>query len=64
MSRSIPDEGLDQADTIDFLHNGRAERIRFSGIDCPEKGQAYDTRRLYAELKRADPTSICRKDVP
>jgi micrococcal nuclease len=26
------------------LHNNRAERIRLSGIDCPEKGQAYGTR--------------------
>ena len=28
-------------DTIDVLHNGQAERIRLSGIDCPEKGQAF-----------------------
>jgi endonuclease YncB( thermonuclease family) len=31
-------------DTIEVLHNNRAERIRLSGIDCPEKGQAYGTR--------------------
>jgi len=24
-------------DTIEVLHNNRAERIRLSGIDCPEK---------------------------
>ena len=28
-------------DTIEALHNTRAERIRLSGIDCPEKGQPY-----------------------
>lgn len=28
-------------DTIEVLHNTRAERIRLNGIDCPEKGQAY-----------------------
>ena len=28
-------------DTIEVLHNSRAERIRFNGIDYPEKGQAY-----------------------
>ena len=31
-------------DTIEVLHNNRTERIRLSGIDCPEKGQAYGTR--------------------
>jgi endonuclease YncB( thermonuclease family) len=28
-------------DTIEVLHNNRAERIRLNGIDCPEKGHAY-----------------------
>jgi len=28
-------------DTIEVLHNNRAERIRLNGIDWPEKGQAY-----------------------
>src|SRR6185295_16100608 len=28
-------------DTIEVLHNTRPERIRLSGIDCPEKGQAF-----------------------
>jgi len=28
-------------DTIEVLHNHRADRIRLNGIDCPEKGQAY-----------------------
>ena len=28
-------------DTIEVLHNHRAERIRLNGIDCPEKGQPY-----------------------
>jgi len=31
-------------DTIEVLHNDRPERIRLSGIDCPEKSQAYGTR--------------------
>jgi len=30
-------------DTIDVLHNHQAKRIRLYGIDCPEKGQAYET---------------------
>jgi micrococcal nuclease len=31
-------------DTIEVLLDKRSERIRLSGIDCPEKGQAYGTR--------------------
>ncbi|MDR4470345.1 MAG: thermonuclease family protein [Nitrospira sp.] len=28
-------------DTIEVLHNGKAERIHLNGIDCPEKQQAF-----------------------
>jgi micrococcal nuclease len=28
-------------DTIEVLRNHHAERIRLSGIDCPEKGQSW-----------------------
>ena len=28
-------------DTVEVLHNGKAECIRLSGIDCSENGQVY-----------------------
>ncbi len=28
-------------DTIQVMHDGRAEKVRLSGIDCPEKRQSF-----------------------
>ena len=35
-------------DTLEVLHNNHPERIRLSGIDCPEKGQAYGQKAKHA----------------
>jgi endonuclease YncB( thermonuclease family) len=43
--------GVLDGDTIEVLHNTRAERIRLNGIDCPEKGQAYGKRAKQAASK-------------
>ena len=45
-------------DTIEVLHNTHPERIRLSGIDCPEKGQAFGTR-----AKQAASALVFGKDV-
>src|SRR5438094_4600286 len=36
--------GVTDGDTIKVMHNGRAEKIRLYGIDCPEKRQAFGTK--------------------
>ncbi len=36
--------GITDGDTIRVMHNGRAERIRLWGIDCPESRQPFGTR--------------------
>ena len=45
-------------DTIEILHNTHPERVRLSGIDCPEKGQAFGNR-----AKQAASALIFGKDV-
>jgi endonuclease YncB( thermonuclease family) len=36
--------GVSDGDTIKVLHNGKAEKIRLHGIDCPEKSQPFGTK--------------------
>ena len=45
-------------DTIEVLHDNKAERIRLNGIDCPEKGQAYGKR-----ARQATSGLVSRKEV-
>jgi endonuclease YncB( thermonuclease family) len=45
-------------DTIEVLHNQHPTRIRLSGIDCPEKGQAYGKK-----AKEAASALVFGKDV-
>ena len=36
--------GVADGDTISVMHEGKAEKIRLHGIDCPEKGQPFGKR--------------------
>ena len=45
-------------DTIEVLHNQHPERIRLSGIDCPEKSQAYGQK-----AKQATSALVFGKEV-
>ena len=45
-------------DTIEVLYNRQPERIRLSGIDCPEKGQAFGKK-----AKQLTSTLVHGKDV-
>jgi micrococcal nuclease len=49
--------GID-GDTIEVLHNQHPERVRLSGIDCPEKGQAFGNR-----AKQAASALVFGRDV-
>ena len=52
-------------DTLEVLHNDRPERIRVSGIDCPEKGQAYGRRAKQAASEVGTrPLSRCVSSFP
>ena len=35
---------VSDGDTIQVMHDGKAEKIRLADIDCPEKGQAFGTK--------------------
>jgi endonuclease YncB( thermonuclease family) len=50
--------GVLDGDTIEVLHNTHPERIRLSGIDCPENGQAFGNR-----AKQAASALVFGKDV-
>ena len=45
-------------DTIKVLYNTHPERVRLSGIDCPEKGQAFGNR-----AKQAGSAVVFGRDV-
>ena len=55
---SSPVVSVLDGDTIEVLHNQHPERIRLSGIDCPEKSQAYGQK-----AKQATSALVFGKEV-
>jgi endonuclease YncB( thermonuclease family) len=50
-SSAVEVVGVTDGDTVFVMHNGRAAKIRLTGIDCPEMGQAFgvNARRFVSE---------------
>jgi len=59
--------GVTDGDTITVLHEGRGEKIRLYGIDCPEKRQAFGTRAkeatsalVFGKVVEVEPVNVDR----
>jgi len=59
---SGPVVGVTDGDTIKVLHNGKAEKIRLYGIDCPEKGQPFANRAKQFSLQLVFGKEVTVKD--
>jgi len=57
-SFSGPVVSVSDGDMIEVLHNTHPEHVSLSGIDCPEKGQAYSDR-----AKQAASALVFGRDV-
>ena len=56
--------GVVDGDTIDVMHNGKAQRVRLYGIDCPEKRQPYGKKAKWftSELAFRKTVTVVVKD--
>ena len=55
--------GVSDGDTITVLHNGKGERIRLHGIDCPEKRQAFGNRAKQATSRVVYGKTVTVRDL-
>ncbi len=55
--------GVSDGDTITVLHNGKGERIRLHGIDCPEKRQAFGKRAKQATSRLVYGQTVTVRDM-
>lgn len=53
--------GIIDGATLEVLHNRHPERIRLSGIDCPEKSQAYGQKAKQAASDLAFGKEVTRQ---
>jgi endonuclease YncB( thermonuclease family) len=56
---------VSDGDTITVMHDGKAEKIRLYGIDCPEKGRAFGKKArqftssmVFGGIEEAKPITI------
>jgi len=50
--------GVTDSDPIEVMHDGRAEKVRLVGIDCPEKAQPFGQRAKQATSELAFGTVV------
>lgn len=57
--------GVNDGDTIRVMHNGRADRVRLWGIDCPESHPAFGTsaRQFTGDLAFGKEVKVLVRDV-
>jgi endonuclease YncB( thermonuclease family) len=57
--------GVTDGDTITVLHDGKAEKIRLHGIDCPEKDQPFGTKakKFTSTLAFGQVVTVQAKDI-
>ena len=59
--------GVSDGDTITVLHDGKGEKIRVYGIDCPEKGQDFGQKakqftsdKVFGKVVEIEPVTMDR----
>ena len=57
--------GISDGDTITVMHEGRGEKIRLYGIDCPEKSQAFSkkAKKFTSEMVYGKTVEVEPKDI-
>lgn len=54
---------IHNGDTISVMHEGKAERIRLHGIDCPERRQPFSKKKRCASKAAQGATRLVKQDI-